>query len=82
MHLASLRKSALTQKPSAQIPKGFNQHVVADKTEKYYVWVILQIGYPSMHLASLRKSALVKKPSAKIPKDFNQHGIADETEKY
>ena len=35
MHLASLRKSALVKKPSAQIPKDFNQHGIADETEKY-----------------------------------------------
>ena len=34
-HLASLRKSALIQKPLAKIPKDLNQHGVAEKTKKY-----------------------------------------------
>ena len=35
--LASLRKSALIQKPSAQIPKDFNQLGITEKTKKYEV---------------------------------------------
>ena len=33
-HLASLRKSALIQKPSAKISKDLNQHGIADQTKK------------------------------------------------
>ena len=34
-HLTSLRKSALIQKSSTQMPEALNQHGIAEKTENY-----------------------------------------------